>query len=73
MRQRALAGDDCPRVGHLHLLDASADALGVARTNLADSTNVTFSNVCRIVISSFPPSARFIVSQSRTSSIGPGT
>src|ERR1700724_1912270 len=31
-----------PRVGHLHLLDASADALAVARANLAGSTNVTF-------------------------------
>jgi ubiquinone/menaquinone biosynthesis C-methylase UbiE len=31
-----------PRVGHLHLLDASADALAVARQNLADATNVTF-------------------------------
>ena len=31
-----------PRVGHLHLLDASADALAVARQNLADATNVSF-------------------------------
>lgn len=31
-----------PRVGHLHLLDASADALNVARTNLAKADNVTF-------------------------------
>ena len=31
-----------PRVGHLHLLDASEDALAVARTNLAGCTNVTF-------------------------------
>ena len=31
-----------PRVGHLHLLDASADALAVARTNLAEATNVSF-------------------------------
>lgn len=31
-----------PRVGHLHLLDASADALAVARANLAGSNNVTF-------------------------------
>jgi ubiquinone/menaquinone biosynthesis C-methylase UbiE len=30
-----------PRVGHLHLLDASADALAVARQNLADATNVS--------------------------------
>jgi ubiquinone/menaquinone biosynthesis C-methylase UbiE len=31
-----------PRVGHLHLLDASADALNVARANLAAAKNVTF-------------------------------
>jgi SAM-dependent methyltransferase len=31
-----------PKVGHLHLLDASADALFVARQNLAHATNVTF-------------------------------
>jgi ubiquinone/menaquinone biosynthesis C-methylase UbiE len=31
-----------PKVGHLHLLDASADALAVARANLADSTNASF-------------------------------
>lgn len=31
-----------PRVGHLHLLDASADALNVARANLAAAANVTF-------------------------------
>jgi ubiquinone/menaquinone biosynthesis C-methylase UbiE len=31
-----------PKVGHLHLLDASADALAVARQNLADATNVSF-------------------------------
>jgi ubiquinone/menaquinone biosynthesis C-methylase UbiE len=31
-----------PKVGHLHLLDASADALAVARQNLADLTNVSF-------------------------------
>jgi ubiquinone/menaquinone biosynthesis C-methylase UbiE len=31
-----------PRVGHLHLLDASADALAVARENLADAANVSF-------------------------------
>ncbi len=31
-----------PSVGHLHLLDASADALAVARQNLADATNVSF-------------------------------
>ncbi len=31
-----------PRVRHLHALDASADALGVARQNLAPFTNVTF-------------------------------
>ena len=31
-----------PTVGHLHLLDASADALGVARQNLADAANVSF-------------------------------
>ena len=31
-----------PRVGHLHLLDASADALAVARQNLAGATNVSF-------------------------------
>lgn len=31
-----------PRVGHLHLLDASADALNVARVNLASAKNVTF-------------------------------
>jgi ubiquinone/menaquinone biosynthesis C-methylase UbiE len=31
-----------PRIGHLHLLDASADALAVARQNLADATNVSF-------------------------------
>jgi SAM-dependent methyltransferase len=31
-----------PRVGHLHLLDASADALAVARKNLADAKNVSF-------------------------------
>jgi SAM-dependent methyltransferase len=29
-------------VGHLHLLDASEDALAVARQNLADATNVSF-------------------------------
>jgi ubiquinone/menaquinone biosynthesis C-methylase UbiE len=31
-----------PRVGHLHLVDASADALSVARANLADAPNVSF-------------------------------
>lgn len=31
-----------PRVGHLHLLDASPEALEVARQNLAAATNVTF-------------------------------
>ncbi|WP_426527698.1 class I SAM-dependent methyltransferase [Bradyrhizobium sp. McL0615] len=30
------------KVGHLHLLDASADALAVARQNLAHVTNVSF-------------------------------
>jgi ubiquinone/menaquinone biosynthesis C-methylase UbiE len=31
-----------PRVGHLHLLDASSDALTVAWQNLADAGNVSF-------------------------------
>ena len=31
-----------PKVGHLHLLDASADARAVARQNLAGATNVSF-------------------------------
>lgn len=31
-----------PRVGHLHVLDASADALSTARRNLALAPNVTF-------------------------------
>jgi SAM-dependent methyltransferase len=31
-----------PKVGRLHLLDASADALAVARTNLAEVGNVSF-------------------------------
>ena len=31
-----------PRVGHLHLLDASSDALAVARENLAGANNVSF-------------------------------
>jgi SAM-dependent methyltransferase len=31
-----------PRVGHLHLLDASGDALAVARQNLAGTPNVSF-------------------------------
>lgn len=31
-----------PRVGHLHLLDVSADALAVAKKNLAHATNTTF-------------------------------
>lgn len=31
-----------PRVDHLHLLDASSDALNVARKNLANASNVTF-------------------------------
>src|ERR1700743_2566939 len=31
-----------PRVGHLHALDASEDALNVARANLAGQGNVTF-------------------------------
>src|SRR5882757_9736910 len=31
-----------PRVGHLHLLDASADALEVARKNLSGAPNTTF-------------------------------
>jgi SAM-dependent methyltransferase len=31
-----------PRVGHLHLLDASEDALAVARQNLAATPNVSF-------------------------------
>jgi 16S rRNA G1207 methylase RsmC len=31
-----------PKVEHLHLLDASADALAVARQNLAGATNVNF-------------------------------
>jgi ubiquinone/menaquinone biosynthesis C-methylase UbiE len=31
-----------PKVGHLHLLDASADALAVARQNLVGANNVSF-------------------------------
>ena len=31
-----------PRVAHLHLLDASPDALAVARQNLSSATNVSF-------------------------------
>jgi ubiquinone/menaquinone biosynthesis C-methylase UbiE len=31
-----------PRVGHLHLLDASKDALAVARQNLSEAGNVSF-------------------------------
>lgn len=31
-----------PKVGHLHLLDASAEALSVARQNLAHAANVSF-------------------------------
>ena len=31
-----------PRVGHLHVVDASHEALDVARRNLADRSNVTF-------------------------------
>jgi ubiquinone/menaquinone biosynthesis C-methylase UbiE len=31
-----------PQVGRLHLLDASADALDIARANLSKATNVTF-------------------------------
>jgi len=31
-----------PRVGHLHCVDASADALSVSRTNLAEMSNVSF-------------------------------
>src|SRR5258708_4387026 len=31
-----------PKVGHLHLLDASEDALDVARQNLAGAANVSF-------------------------------
>ena len=31
-----------PKVGHLHLLDASADALAVARQNLTEAANVSF-------------------------------
>jgi ubiquinone/menaquinone biosynthesis C-methylase UbiE len=31
-----------PTVGHLHLLDASTDALAVARQNLAEAANVSF-------------------------------
>jgi ubiquinone/menaquinone biosynthesis C-methylase UbiE len=31
-----------PKVGHLHLLDASEEALAVARQNLASATNVSF-------------------------------
>jgi SAM-dependent methyltransferase len=31
-----------PKIGHLHLLDASADALAVARHNLANAANVSF-------------------------------
>lgn len=31
-----------PRVGHLHLLDASAEALAVARRNLSRAANTTF-------------------------------
>jgi SAM-dependent methyltransferase len=31
-----------PKVGHLHVLDASEDALAVARANLADTANVSF-------------------------------
>src|SRR5438445_4083540 len=31
-----------PKVGHLHLLDASADALAVARQNLGEAANVSF-------------------------------
>lgn len=33
-----------PRVGHLHLLDASPDALAVARSNLAGAPNTEFHN-----------------------------
>lgn len=32
------------RVGHLHVVEASSDAIGVARGNLAERTNVTFHN-----------------------------
>jgi methylase of polypeptide subunit release factors len=31
-----------PKVGHIQLLDASADAIAVARRNLAGATNVDF-------------------------------
>jgi ubiquinone/menaquinone biosynthesis C-methylase UbiE len=31
-----------PRVGHLHLVDASKDAIAVAKANLADASNVSF-------------------------------
>ena len=31
-----------PRVGHLHLLDASAEALAVARNNLSGAPNTSF-------------------------------
>ena len=31
-----------PRVGHLHLVDASKDAIAVARANLAGASNVSF-------------------------------
>src|ERR1700676_3673215 len=31
-----------PKVGHLHVLDASNDALAVARENLANAPNVSF-------------------------------
>lgn len=31
-----------PRVGHLHLIDASSEALAVARRNLGNASNVTF-------------------------------
>jgi hypothetical protein len=42
MRQRALAGDDCPRVGHLHLLDASPRSTivhgGIAQSGISAMT-----------------------------------
>ena len=45
MWQWAVAYLVIPRVGHLHLLDPSVDALAVARKNLSKTKNVSFHQV----------------------------
>lgn len=51
-----------PRVGHLHLLDPSEEALAVARENLRDAGNVTFHHASASAIPLPPRSLDFAFS-----------